>query len=105
MSRRPNETAATGHARVVEAAAQIGDPADGGGRGRVLGIVVAAYGLDTIQHFVDDYATAQGVRLTVTDQRGVVLATPGTARAGRVISASTPVPGLGWTVTADVATG
>jgi PAS domain S-box-containing protein len=47
-----------------------------------------AYGLDTIQRFVDAYAAAQGVRLT-----------------GRAVSAYEPVPGLGWTVTADVATG
>jgi PAS domain S-box-containing protein len=126
------ETAATGNARVVGAAVQIRDPAPGG-QGRVLGIVVAAYGLDTIQQFVDDYAAAQGVLLTVTDQRGVVVAAPGTSRvglqsrqgdplvdaalqgrsgvserttaAGRVVSAYVPVPSLGWTVTADVATG
>jgi PAS domain S-box-containing protein len=127
------ETAATGHARVVGAAVQIRDPAAAGGQGRVLGILVAAYGLDTIQRFVDDYAAAQGVRLTVTDQQGVVLAAPGTSPvglqsrrgdplveaalqgrsgvserttlAGRVVSAYEPVPSLGWTVTADVATG
>jgi PAS domain S-box-containing protein len=127
------ETAATGHARVVGAAAQIRAPAAGGGRGRVVGILVAAYGLDTIQRFVDDFAAAQGVRLTVTDQRGVVVAAAGAARrglvsrrgdplvaaalrhrsgiserttpAGRVITAYEPIQGLGWTVTADVATG
>ncbi|HEV3399484.1 MAG TPA: cache domain-containing protein, partial [Actinomycetes bacterium] len=126
------ETAATGHARVVGAAVPVRDPA-GGGQGRVLGILVAAYGLDTIQRFVDDYAAAQGIRLTVTDQRGVVLAAPGTSPvglrsrrgdplvdaalqgrsgvserstfAGRVVSAYEPVPSLGWAVTADVATG
>jgi PAS domain S-box-containing protein len=125
--------ASRGNARVVAAAVQIRAPATGGRQGRVLGILVAGYGLDTIQRFVDDYAAAQGVRLTVTDQRGVVLATPGAARhglpsrrddpliaaalagrsgiserttqAGRVVSAYEPVPGLGWTVTADVATG
>jgi PAS domain S-box-containing protein len=127
------ETAATGHARVVGAAVQIRAPASGGRQGRVLGILVAAYGLDTIQRFVDDYAAAQGVRLTVTDQRGVVVAAPGAPRRGlesrradplvaaaldgrsglserttpqgRAVSAYEPVPGLGWTVTADVATG
>jgi hypothetical protein len=127
------ETAATGHARVVGAAVQIRAPAAGGGQGRVVGILVAAYGLETIQHFVDDFAAAQGVRLTVTDQRGVVVAAAGAARrgldsrrgdplvdaalqrrsgvgerttaAGRVVSAYEPVGSLGWTVTADVATG
>jgi PAS domain S-box-containing protein len=126
------ETAATGNARVVGAAVQVRADAGGGRKGHVLGILVAAYGLDTIQRFVDDYATAQGVRLTVTDQRGVVVAAPGaspkglesrrgdplvaaalerrsgiserTTPAGRVVTAYEPVPGLGWTVTADVAT-
>ena len=83
------EPAAPGLARVVGAAVQIRDPA--GGQGRVLGIVVAAYGLDTIQHFVDDYAAAQGVRLTVTDQRGVVLAAPGRRRSG-----SSPAAAIRW---------
>jgi PAS domain S-box-containing protein len=126
------ETAATGRARVVAAAVQIRAPGAGGRPGRVLGVLVAAYGLDTVQRFVDDFAAAQGVRLTVTDQRGVVVAAPGAARrglrsrrddplvaaalrgraetseqptpAGRVLSASQPVPGIGWTVTAEVAT-
>jgi PAS domain S-box-containing protein len=125
--------ASRGNARVVAVAVQIRAPAAGGRQGRVLGILVAAYGLDTIQRFVDDYAAAQGVRLTVTDQRGVVVAAPGashrglqsrrddplvaaalerrsgiserTTPEGRVVSAYEPVPGLGWTVTADVATG
>jgi PAS domain S-box-containing protein len=125
--------ASRGNARVVAVAVQIRAPATGGRQGRVLGILVAAYGLDTIQRFVDDYAAAQGVRLTVTDQRGVVVAAPGashrglqsrrddplvaaalerrsgiserTTPEGRVVSAYEPVPGLGWTVTADVATG
>ena len=127
------ETAATGHARVVGAAVQIRAPAAGGGQGRVVGVLVAAYGLETIQRFVDDFAAAQGVRLTVTDQRGVVVAAAGAARrgldsrrgdplvdaalahrsgisertttAGRVITAYEPIQGLNWTVTADVATG
>jgi PAS domain S-box-containing protein len=125
------ETAATGHARVVGAAVQVRAPAGDGRRGPVIGILVAAYGLDTIQRFVDDFAAAQGVRLTVTDQRGVVLAAAGAPRvglvsrrgdplvraalqgragtaerttpSGRVVSAYEPVPGLNWTVTADVA--
>jgi PAS domain S-box-containing protein len=124
------QTAAAGHARVVGAAVQVRAPAPGGGRGQVVGILVAAYGLDTIQRFVDDFAAAQGVLLTVTDQRGVVLAAAGTAPtglqsrrddplvqaalqrrsgtserttpAGRVVTAHQPIGGLNWTVTADV---
>jgi PAS domain S-box-containing protein len=126
------ETAATGHARVVGAAVQVRAPAAEGRQGRAVGILVAAYGLDTIQRFVDEFAAAQGVRLTVTDQRGVVLAAAGAARqgllsrrddplvaaalagragvaeratpAGRVVSAYEPIADLDWTVTADVAT-
>ena len=74
--------ASRGNARVVAVAVQIRAPATGGRQGRVLGILVAAYGLDTIQRFVDDYAVAQGVRLTVTDQRGVVVAAPGASHRG-----------------------
>jgi signal transduction histidine kinase/ActR/RegA family two-component response regulator len=127
------ETAATGHARVVGAAVQVRAQAPGGGQGPVVGILVAAYGLDTIQRFVDDFAAAQGVLLTVTDQRGVVVAAAGasptglqsrrddplvqaalqrrsgiserTTSAGRVVSAYEPIGGLDWTVTADVPTG
>jgi PAS domain S-box-containing protein len=126
------ETAATGHARVVAAAVQVRAPGSGGRPGRVLGVLVAAYDLDTIQQFVDQFSAAQGVQLTVTDQRGVLVASPGagarglvsrrqdplvagalggragvterTSRGARVVSAYQPVPGIGWTVTADVAT-
>jgi signal transduction histidine kinase/CheY-like chemotaxis protein len=115
---------------VVGAAVQVRSPAPGGGRGPVVGILVAAYGLDTIQRFVDDFAAAQGVLLTVTDQRGVVVAAAGaspsglqsrrddslvqaalqrrsgiserTTPAGRVVTAYEPIGGLNWTVTADV---
>jgi sensor histidine kinase regulating citrate/malate metabolism len=40
---------------------------------------------------VDDYAAAQGVRLTVTDQRGVVVAAPGAARRGLRSRAGDPL--------------
>jgi hypothetical protein len=36
----------------------------------VIGILVAAYGVDSIQRFADRFASSQGVRLAVTDQRG-----------------------------------
>jgi PAS domain S-box-containing protein len=127
------ETAATGHARVVAAAVQIrAAPSTKGKPGRVGGVLVAGYALDSIQRFVSQFSAAQGVRLTVTDQRGVLLAAPGasprglhsrrddplvaaalrgqagvserTTSAGRVLSAYQPVAGVGWTVTAEVAT-
>jgi PAS domain S-box-containing protein len=128
------QTAATGHARVVGAAAQIRGPSVGGSPGPVLGVLVAAYDLSAVQAFVDDFTTTDSIRLTVTDQRGVVVAAPGAgtgsgttelkseranpavmaALAGRsgttkigagdhrLLSAYAPVPGIGWTVRAEV---
>jgi PAS domain S-box-containing protein len=126
------ETAATGHARVVAAAVQIRAPSTKGKPGRLVGVLVAGYELDSIQRFVSQFSAAQGMRLTVTDQRGVLVAGPGasprglhsrrddplvaaalrgragvserTTSAGRVLSAYQPVAGVGWTVTAEVAT-
>jgi PAS domain S-box-containing protein len=126
------ETAAAGHARVVAAAAPIRAPGTGGKPGRVVGLLVAGYDLDRIQRFVSRFAAAQGVRLTVTDQRGVLVAAPSASprgllsrrddplvaaalggqagvsermtSGGRVLSAYQPVAGVGWTVTAEVAT-
>ncbi len=121
-------TAATGNAHVVAAAALVRGPS-AGGKARTLGILVAAYDLDYIQSFVDRFAESQGVRLTVTDQAGVLVAAPGApprlvsvrddplvAAAlrgesgvvtrdgvdGRELAAYVPVPRLGWTVTASV---
>ena len=95
-----------------------------------VGILVAAYSLDHLQELAQ-LAGAQNVALTLTDQRGVILATTGStptelvsrradARVGsalagftgtaeldepegRTLSAYTPVvPDIGWTVTASV---
>jgi PAS domain S-box-containing protein len=121
------ETAATGGGLVVAAAAPIrSGPA---ATDPVVGILVAGYRLETIQSFVDGFAAAQGVTLSVTDQRGTLVAEPGAtpskivavddpgvtnALAGRpsvgernddgvkVLSAHVPVPNVGWTVTADL---
>src|SRR5712691_2770812 len=119
---------ATGHPLVVGVATFVrasGEDATS----QPLAILVAAYGLEEIQGFVDKYASSQGIRLTVTDQRGIVLASPGRAdiltsrvsdpfvaaalqgksavttvdsRSGRLLSAYEPIPDLGWTVTASV---
>jgi two-component system sensor histidine kinase/response regulator len=127
------ETAATGHARVVAAAVQVRASTGNGRPGKVLGVLVAAYDLDTVQRFVDQVSAAQGAQLTVTDQQGVLLASPGARSRGllsrrhdplvasalrgqggvteqraagaAVLSAYQPVPSIGWTVTADVASG
>lgn len=122
------ETRAAGGGLVVAAAAPI-RLAHGEG-GAPVAILVAGYRIQTIQDFVDDFAAAQGVSLTVTDQRGVVVASPGvestrkvsrrgdagvaaaldgrsgTAEVRRsgesVLSAHAPVSDLGWTVIADL---
>lgn len=98
---------------------------------RIVAIIVVGYTLDNLQEFVENFADDRGVDVTVTDQRGVVIARPGSpptsldsrlddprvrsALAGRsgvtdgdrnpagepVLSAHVPVPGLGWTVVAE----
>jgi signal transduction histidine kinase/ActR/RegA family two-component response regulator len=96
-----------------------------------LAILVAAYDVDTVDTFVDGFAASQGITLTVTDQRGVLIAgqdglggglvsmaddpqvraaldgrsgvtTHVRGEKGEVVAAYTPVSGLGWTVTASV---
>jgi signal transduction histidine kinase/CheY-like chemotaxis protein len=121
---------AAGHPNVVAAAAILRAPSGAPNAGRPLGIIVAAYSLDQIQHFVDRFARSQGVSLTVTDQRGVLVAAPGPVRSGlhsrrddplvsaalaghtgsirvdrpsgEVLAGYTPIRSLGWTVTASV---
>jgi PAS domain S-box-containing protein len=120
------ESQATGRPRVVAVTTLVRSPSDG----RVLAILVAAYGLDTIQGFVERFASSQGVELTVTDQRGVVVASPRTSLEGLVsrrddplvaaalrgrsgvtttegpggptLSAYVPITDVGWTITASV---
>ncbi len=124
------ESAATNHPRVVAAAVNMRIPSGESGRGRNAGILVAAYGVETVQAFVEDFARAQNINLTVTDQRGVLVAAPGanpsgliSMRAdpavaaaldgrsgvteqngpdGRVLSAYAPIQGIGWTISAEV---
>ncbi|RVX40402.1 signal transduction histidine kinase [Nonomuraea polychroma] len=97
---------------------------------RMLGILTVVYSLDAIQRFAKDAAEAQDIQLLITDQAGVLVADPsrtlyaltslredprvdaalarrtwsGTFRGidGPVFSASEPIPGVGWTVTAEV---
>ncbi|MGH2556422.1 MAG: PAS domain S-box protein, partial [Actinomycetota bacterium] len=121
---------ATGHPQVVAVATMVFAPPASQTPGELLAILVAAYGRDTIQRFVDDFASSQGVSFAVTDQRGVLLAAPMTSSgklvsrardpqvaaalrgdsgsatedtpAGSVLSAYQPVFGLGWTINASV---
>lgn len=86
------QAASAGHPLVVSAAAYVPGPRSDGRSGRPLGIVVAAYSLDAVQRFTSEVGRAEGVALTITDQRGTLLATP-TGRPSRWCrSAATP----GW---------
>ncbi|MEO3868672.1 response regulator [Nonomuraea sp. B12E4] len=97
---------------------------------RMVGVLTVVYSLDAIQKFAKEAAEAQHIRLLITDQAGVLVADPGrtlyaltslredprvdAALAGRtwndefqgidglVLSASEPIPDIGWTVTAEV---
>ncbi|SEG97052.1 Signal transduction histidine kinase [Nonomuraea solani] len=115
-----------GVSRAVAVAAPI-PSADGA---RMLGMLAVVYSLDAIQEFAEEAADAQGIRLLITDRAGVLVADYNrklyaltslredprvdAALAGRewngefrgidgtVLSASEPIPGIGWTVTAEV---
>ncbi|MDX3032293.1 MULTISPECIES: hybrid sensor histidine kinase/response regulator [Streptomyces] len=115
-----------GVSRAVAVAAPIPDE---DGR-RLLGVLTAVYSLDAIQAYASEAATPQGIQLLITDRAGVLVADPAgrlfaltslredarvdAALAGRrvftswrgaegpVLSASEPIPGIGWTVTAEV---
>ena len=125
---RAYETQAAGGGLVVGVAALIRPESKP--NAPTVGILVAASRLDSIQKFVDAFAKAQGVSLSVTDQAGALVARPGTpivaltrpsndpavatALAGgsvttasrsagaKVLSATVPVAGIGWTVTATL---
>jgi PAS domain S-box-containing protein len=114
----------TGHPRVVAVAAPVF--AEGGGRRRRVAILVAAYSVETVAGFVRRFAEDRDVRLSVADQRGVLLAGPRRVRrlvrsddenvaaalAGRTgvgtahgfVTAYTPIPELGWGLTAELPT-
>ncbi|MFC4007312.1 response regulator [Nonomuraea purpurea] len=115
-----------GVSRAVAVAAPV-PSADGK---RMIGIITVVYSLSAIQQFAEEAADAQGIRLLITDQAGVLVADPGrklyaltslredprvdAALAGRawngpfhgidgaVLAASEPIPSIGWTVTAEV---
>jgi signal transduction histidine kinase/DNA-binding response OmpR family regulator/HPt (histidine-containing phosphotransfer) domain-containing protein len=124
------QAASAGRPLVVTAAAYVHGPGSPGRSGPSVGIVAAAYSLDAVQRFTSEVGHAQGVALAITDQRGMLLATPtgrphglvserndplvARALAGRSgladrrtstghdLVAYAPVEQLGWTVTASV---
>jgi len=126
------ETQASGRPNVVAVATPVRALSPSGALGDTKAILVAAYRVDQIQAFADRFARGSGVELTVTDQRGRVLAAPGkrepglssrrgdprvaAALSGRrgisevrrerqtMLSAHTPVEGVGWTLIAETPT-
>ena len=119
------QTALAGNPLVVAVASYIR-----GADGRPLAIVAATYRLDTLAGFARQLSAAQAVELSVTDQRGALLATSDgnvttlvsrrddpavlAALAGRsglahrqrsgeeILESWAAVPTWGWTVTASV---
>ena len=71
---RVYRTQATGRPLVVAAAVLVR-----GANRRPLAILVAAYELRHLQRFTEELGTAQDVKLKITDQRGVLVASPGEA--------------------------
>lgn len=116
--------------RGVSRAVAVAAPIPGEDGREMAGILTAVYSLDAIQAYASEAAAAQGIRLLITDRAGVLVADPAgrlfaltslredarvdAALAGRrvftgwrgsegaVLSASEPIPGIGWTVTAEV---
>ncbi len=74
------QTQATNYANVVGVAALVRARSSAGRIGREFGILVLAYRLSTIQSIVSQFSLRQGLGLTITDQRGTVLASPGAVR-------------------------
>ncbi|HUH14908.1 MAG TPA: response regulator [Gaiellaceae bacterium] len=118
-------TAASNREAVTAAATLV----RGGAPERTLGILVAAYSLEHIQSFAERLQRDEGMGITITDQAGVVVASPhrqdelvsiaGDARVqaairgehgvsthsgedGGDVAAYAPVPAFDWTVTASV---
>jgi PAS domain S-box-containing protein len=84
------QSAARGHPRVVAAAAPVEVASGDGSPPQVIGIVVAAYDLESVQDFAMNFVRTQGVTMTITDQRGVVVAEPGAAPTALVSHRSDP---------------
>jgi signal transduction histidine kinase/ActR/RegA family two-component response regulator len=120
---------APGHANVIAVAVPVRSSGPTGD-GSITGILVATFDLSGVQRFVDYFSTSLGVDITITDQKGVLLARPGQQEGklisiaddpivaealrgksgvgtqesvqGDLLSAYAPITGMGWTVTASV---
>ena len=118
-----------GRPLAVAAAAYVRSPATGEAPRQSLAILVLVYRLDAMQKFGREVSPLKGVEVTITDQRGTLLAGPdpprpslvskrddlavaaalsgqsGVARVeapgGSLLVAYAPAPGTGWTVSAS----
>lgn len=123
------QSAAPGHPLVIGVVAPIRALPAAGRISPIIGYLQVGYYLTVVQQFVSGFERGQAVSLTVTDQRGVIVAAPGqrpglvseardprvrSALAGqsgivsvevngaRVLSAYAPVRDIGWTAHADI---
>jgi len=78
------QTQIAGEPLVVAVSAYIRAPGVNGRPGRPLAILAVTYRLDALQRFTQDVFSVRGAALTLTDQRGVVLANPDGASADLV---------------------
>jgi PAS domain S-box-containing protein len=122
-------TAARGHLLVVAAASPVRAVLAHGGQGKTVALLVAAYDLNTIDTLSQSFLSRDGLALTVTDQRGTVVAGPrsstsslvsdkgalpvaaalagksGVVQAARKndpVTAYAPIPGIGWAATVEI---
>ena len=119
-----------GHPLVVAAASPVTVSSQPESPGRVLGYLVVAYDLDSIQRLATRFAGSDGISLSLTDQRGALVASPGpmptalvsrrndplvaaalrgrsdvlsrSTAQGDELAASQRIPEIGWTVVASV---
>jgi signal transduction histidine kinase len=75
-----------GRPRVIGASAVVP------GRGRHIGdVLLAALSVRYLQHFVNRFAAAEGLRVTVADQRAAIVASPGQSSRGLVSARNDPL--------------
>ncbi|MDP8992400.1 MAG: ATP-binding protein, partial [Actinomycetota bacterium] len=78
------ETQIAGRPLVVAVGTHVRAPGVGGEPGRPLGILAVTYRLDALQRFAREVTGLRGAALSLTDQRGTVLAGPEGAPRGLV---------------------
>ena len=116
---------AYGSPLVTAIAAPVNEVAGDGSTGPMLGVIGVEYSVINVEQFVRQFATAQGVLVTVVDQKGMLVAEPETGegtemqreltegRLGRrgllqthgskaELIGFAPIPRVGWTVAAEI---